>query len=100
MGSPIPTGFEETENGHAGLSELLETEILSELLDSLFPRRDAPDPIEDWRNFIWMEDWEVQTDEMIQVIKKRAASNTKAPRPDGFRLTVWKSSPDIFMTSG
>lgn len=78
------------------LTELLDPEILSDLLDSLFPRNNLPDPIVDWSNFVWSGEWLVSVPEAIRVIKE-VSSSTKAPGPDGFRITVWKrATEDIF----
>lgn len=39
-----------------GLSELLEHDVLSSLLDSLFSKNNLPDPVGDWSNFVWSDD--------------------------------------------
>ncbi|KMQ92346.1 reverse transcriptase [Lasius niger] len=75
------------------MTELLDPDILSDLLDSLFPRNDRPDPITDWDDFVWSNDWMVQQSEITKVISKKTASAAKAPGPDGFGLVVWKRTP-------
>ncbi|KMQ82638.1 reverse transcrpitase [Lasius niger] len=55
-GIPYKLVMKNLKTATPGMSKLLEPEILSNLLDSLFPRRGAPDPIEDWRDFTWSED--------------------------------------------
>ncbi|KMQ94776.1 reverse transcriptase [Lasius niger] len=76
-----------------GLSELLERDVLSNLLDSLFPRNNLPDRLGDWSNFIWSYNWEVSLEEVRNALKKGSSSLSKAPGPDGFRLILWKRAP-------
>ncbi|KMQ93755.1 reverse transcriptase [Lasius niger] len=45
------------------MTELLDPDVLSDLLDSLFPRNNRPDPITDWSGFEWSEDWAVSQNE-------------------------------------
>lgn len=76
-----------------GLSELLEHDVLSVLLDSLFPRNNRPDPPNDWSDFVWSDDWSVSLGEIDDALKKGPSSLSKAPGPDGFRLVLWKRAP-------
>lgn len=73
-----------------GLSELLEPDDLSSLLDSLFPRNNLPDPLGDWSDFAWSDEWLISTEEINNAFKKSSLSLSKAPGPDGFRLILWK----------
>lgn len=73
-----------------GITELLELETLAKLLDSLFPRRELADPIRDWSDFAWSDEWSIALSEVNRVIRKVSTSPTKAPGPDGFRLITWK----------
>lgn len=75
------------------MTELLNPDVLSDLLDSLFPRNDRPDPLTNCESFEWSDDWSVQQSEISNVISKKTASATKAPGPDGFDLIVWKRTP-------
>ncbi|KMQ88396.1 reverse transcriptase [Lasius niger] len=77
----------------SSLTELLDPEVLSELLDSLFPRSNRPDPMTDWSDFVWSNNWTVYPGEVSKVIRERTASSTKAPGPDGYVLTLWKQAP-------
>lgn len=77
-----------------GLTELLDAETLSRLLDSLFPKNRLPDPVRDWTNFVWSDDWLINSAEVARAIKKISTSATKALGPDGFRLTTWKQITD------
>ncbi|KMQ89978.1 reverse transcriptase [Lasius niger] len=77
-----------------GLSELLERDALSSLLDSLFPRNNLPDPLGDWSNFVWSDDWAISLEEVYNALKKGPSSLSKAPGPDGFRLVLWKRAPE------
>ncbi|KMQ91208.1 reverse transcriptase [Lasius niger] len=72
--------------------ELLDPDVLSDLLDSLFPRNNRPDPLTDWSEFEWSEDWAISPNEVTSVITKKSASAAKAPGPDGFALTLWKKA--------
>ncbi|KMQ89740.1 reverse transcriptase [Lasius niger] len=76
-----------------GLSELLEHDVLSGLLDSLFPRNNRPDPLSDWSDFEWSDDWSVSMDELKGALGRGSSSLSKAPGPDGFRLVLWKRVP-------
>ncbi|KMQ89159.1 reverse transcriptase [Lasius niger] len=76
-----------------GMTELLDPDVLSDLLDSLFPRNNRPDPLTDWGDFEWSDDWAVQQSEVTKVITQKSASATKAPGPDGFGLFLWKKAP-------
>ncbi|KMQ90569.1 type-1 retrotransposable element r1dm [Lasius niger] len=73
------------------LAELLD--VLSEILDFLFPRYNRQNPMTDWRDFAWSNDWMIGQSEVTKVISQRTASSTKAPGPDGFSLTLWKKAP-------
>ncbi|KMQ88952.1 reverse transcriptase [Lasius niger] len=75
------------------LTELLDPVVLSDLLDSLFARNDRPDPQTNWEDFEWSDDWNVQLNEISNVISKKTASASKAPGPDGFGLIIWKRTP-------
>ncbi|KMQ83740.1 reverse [Lasius niger] len=75
------------------MTELLNPDVRSDLLDSLFSRNNRPDPITDWGDFEWSNDWAVQQSEVTKVITQKSASTTKAPGPDGFGLTLWKKAP-------
>lgn len=75
-----------------GLTELLEPEVLTELLKTLFLKNDSPNPIEDWSEFAWSNEWAISLSETIRAIRKVAASWTKAPGPDGFRMVIWMQS--------
>lgn len=76
-----------------GLSELLEPEVLSDLLDSLFPKNYLPDPVEDWSDFAWSDDFLVSLPEVIRALGRGSSSLSKAPGPDGFRMILWKRTP-------
>lgn len=93
-GLPYKLVLKKLRTASPGLTELLESVTLSKLLDSLFPRNRLPDPIKDWWNFVWSDDWLVNDAEVARVIKKVSSSATKAPGPDGFRLTIWKQGTD------
>ncbi|KMQ84870.1 reverse transcriptase, partial [Lasius niger] len=75
------------------LTELLDPDVLSDLLDSLFPKNDRPDPHTNWEDFEWSDDWSVQLNEVSNVISKKTASASKAPGPDGLGLIIWKRTP-------
>lgn len=79
----------------SGLSELLEHDVLSELLDSLFPRNNRPDLLGDWSNLLWSDEWKVSLEEINEAIKRGSSSLSKAPGPDGFRLILWKRVPEV-----
>ncbi|KMQ94772.1 reverse transcriptase [Lasius niger] len=53
-----------------------------------------PDPLEDWTNFAWSDEWMVSFDEVCKALKKGSSSLSKAPGPDGFRLVLWKRAPE------
>lgn len=72
------------------LTEVLEPEILTDLLDSLFPKYNLLDPIKDWSDFVWLDEWSVAPAEVLRAVKKNAPPSKKAPGPDGFRSTIWK----------
>jgi len=74
----------------SALTEILEPEILSGLLDSLFPRSSGREILVDRRNFEWCEDWSVSPGEVARVVKKRTVPSSKAPGPDGFKAVTWK----------
>jgi len=74
----------------SALTEVLEPEILSELLDSLFPRCADREILADWRDFEWCEEWSVTPSEVARVVKKRTVPSAKAPGPDGFKAVTWK----------
>ncbi|KMQ92970.1 reverse transcriptase [Lasius niger] len=78
-----------------GLSEQLDHDVLSRLLDSLIPRNNLPDPIRDRSDFVWSDNRLVSVEEVINALKKGPLSMTKAPGPDGFRLIIWKRTPEI-----
>ncbi|KMQ92775.1 reverse transcriptase [Lasius niger] len=64
-----------------GLSELLEHDASSNLLDSLFPRNNLPNPVGDWSNFVWSNDWSISLEEVCNALKKGSSSLSKAPGP-------------------
>lgn len=72
------------------LTEILEPEILSELLDSLFPKCVGREMLANRRDFGWCEDWSVSPAEVARVVKKRTVPSSKAPGPDGFKAVTWK----------
>lgn len=72
------------------MTELLDPRVISNLLDSLFPKNNLPDPIGDWTDFVWSDKWATSADEVIRVIERVSAASTKARGPDVFRLFVWK----------
>lgn len=74
-----------------GLTEILDDQELTILLDSLFPH--AP-VIEEsgMHNFTWMDDYTVSIAEVMSSINKQKYSNT-APGLDGVRLVVWRKVP-------
>jgi len=74
----------------SALTEILEPEILTELLDSLFPRSPGRETRIDRENFEWCEDWAVSPGEVTRVIKKRTVPSSKAPGPDGLKAVTWK----------
>ncbi|KMQ85315.1 reverse transcriptase [Lasius niger] len=76
-----------------GLSELLDPDDLTGLLDSLFPRNNLPDPIRDWSDFVWSDEWLISMEEVRNALKKDSSSLSKAPGPDGFRLILRKRAP-------
>ncbi|XP_070162499.1 uncharacterized protein [Polyergus mexicanus] len=73
-----------------GMTEILDPDTLGKLLNSLFPRNVEEDPIRDWSDFIWSEEWSILLGEVHRVVKKVSSSSTKVPGLDGFRLTMWK----------
>lgn len=75
------------------MSELLEQNVLTELMDSLFPRNRSPDPIGRWDDFVWSDEWLVNPAEIERFVRKRPTS-PKAPGPDGFRSVIWKRATD------
>lgn len=76
-----------------GLSELLDPDDLTGLLNSLFPRNNLPDPLRDWSDFVWSDDWSISMEEVRNALKKGSSSLSKAPGPDGFRSLLWKRAP-------
>ncbi|KMQ87232.1 type-1 retrotransposable element r1dm, partial [Lasius niger] len=85
-GLPYMLVLEKLKPASLGLTELLEPEVLTELLKTLFLKNDSPNPIEDWSEFAWSNEWAISLPETIRAIRKVAASWTKAPGPDGFRM--------------
>ncbi|KMQ88053.1 reverse transcriptase, partial [Lasius niger] len=77
-----------------GMTATLDPGVLFDLLNSLFPRNGLPDPVNDWSDFVWSDDWSVSLPEVTQVIRRISASLTKAPGPDGFRLVIWKRATE------
>ncbi|KMQ92251.1 reverse transcriptase [Lasius niger] len=80
-----------------GLTEVLEPETLSELLESLFPPNNRPDPIVDWSDFVWDNMWATSPTEVNEAIRKATSSWTKAPGPDGLKMAVWRQSTREFL---
>lgn len=80
-----------------GLTEVLDRETLEKLLNSLFPRNLKVDTAHDWSTFVWSDEWDITIAEVDRVIRKRSSPNTKAPGPDGFRLTFWKRVSGEFL---
>lgn len=81
------------------LSETLESDSLSALLDSLFPSgasrvsrpaRGPPPPN------VWEDEHDVSYLEIHEFVKKRPARNA-APGPDNIKATVWKGVPGIIL---
>lgn len=80
-----------------GMTQALKKDTLMKLLDSLFPRNSMPDPIEDWSNFDWSNEWDITIGEVNDAVRKVSFSPTKAPGPDGFRKLVFKLVTDEFL---
>jgi len=72
------------------LTEILEPDIFSELLDFLFPKCAGREILADRRDFEWCEDWSFSPAEVARVVKKRTVPSSKAPGPDGFKAVTWK----------
>lgn len=73
---------------------MLETTVLNETLNKLFPQS----KIEKLREFPeleleWMEEWDISPAEIHRVTRKRTASNT-APGWDGVKFQYWKLISD------
>lgn len=89
-GLPYRIFMRKLKTASPSMSELLEHDTLIELLDSLFPRNNKPDPIQDWSNFNWLEEWSIDVSEVDKVVRKRSTLSIKAPGPDGIKAIVWK----------
>lgn len=79
------------------LTEALEEDVLTNLIDSLFP--DGPRlPRIDWasKGFIWDNSWSVLPEEIVNAIKEKKNIKT-APGPDGISACVFGLFPDEFL---
>ncbi|KAL6416661.1 hypothetical protein ACFW04_013267 [Cataglyphis niger] len=79
------------------LSEKLEENLLDGLLNSLFPKNNKPEFLNNWSNFEWSENWEIDIGEVDKAIRKVSSSPTKAPGPDGIRRMFLKRVNDEFL---
>ncbi|CAL1685118.1 unnamed protein product [Lasius platythorax] len=93
-GLPYRLVLKKLRKASPSLTETLDPEILSDLLDSLFPKNNIPDPLGDWRDFAWSDEWLIQQGEVQKVIQKRTTPSRKAPGPDGIRSIIWKRVPN------
>ncbi|KMQ85399.1 reverse transcriptase [Lasius niger] len=89
-GLPYKLVLKKLRKASPSLTETLDPGILSDLLDSLFPKSNTPDPLGDWRDFAWSDEWLVQQGEVQKVIQKRTTPFRKAPGPDNIRSIIWK----------
>ncbi|KMQ92579.1 reverse transcriptase [Lasius niger] len=96
-GLPYRLVLKKLKTASLGLTEVLEPEMLTDLLESLFPPNDEPDPVDDWSNFVWDNAWATSPTEVNEAIKKATSSWTKAPGPDGLRMAVWRRSTREFL---
>lgn len=64
---------------------------------SLFPNNDRLDITNDWTNFVWSADFEVNIGEVHGVVRRVSSSPTKAPGPDGIRRVTLKKINDGFL---
>lgn len=89
-GLPYKVVLKKLKTASISLTEKLEENTLDDLLESLFPRNNRLEKLEDWSGFEWNEEWEISSDEVDVVIRKVSASSNKAPGPDGFRKVILK----------
>lgn len=73
-GLPYRMVLKKLRTASLGLTEVLDPEVLSELLKSLFPCNLEPDPIDDWSDFVWDDVWSTSPTEINEAVKKATSS--------------------------
>lgn len=74
------------------LSEILDEDSLTKLVDSLFPRCLARGREQDNPPIEWVDEMDVSIVEVLRYVKKRTIKNT-APGPDNIKAFAWKRVP-------